>query len=581
MSNDESEDNLDPTGEMPQAGGDTTGRDRLQELIGDDYRLQWIIGHGGMSTVWLADDTVNQREVAIKVLRPEFSDNREFLDRFRNEAIAAESIDSENVVRTYDFREIPDPAGHTFCFIAMEFVRGESLADLLAREGTLHEALALDVLEQAAHGLSVIHRMDLVHRDIKPGNLMVTQTGQVKITDFGIAKAAAAVPLTRTGMVVGTAQYVSPEQAQGHTVTSASDVYSLGVVGYEMLSGTRPFTGDSSVSVVIAHINQAPAALPTSVTAQARELVGISLRKDPTTRFADGNELALAVAAVRNGNRPPQPKSAAMTQRAAEPAPTASTVALGNVAQPTQVTTAAAATTGGSAAPAAIPARQSTKKRSGPGGFGTGLAIAVGLAAAAAGGIYLASSGAFSGEEQPTPSPSPDIVTETITPTEEEPQQPTSPGWQPEDPTRPGAPTRQPTSPTGPQEPTGTQDVPPPGLTTDVPGPPTGQPGPGNGGGGGSPGNGGGGTGPTGGGGGGNTGGGNTGGGNTGGGNTGGGDTGGGGNTGGGDTGGGAGATPPAQSAPEASGPTGGPTLPGATPEAGGGQTDSTEGGAP
>lgn len=241
---------------------DITGKDRLQELIGADYRLQWIIGHGGMSTVWLADDVVNDREVAIKVLRPEFSDNQEFLNRFRNEAQAAENIDSEHVVATYDYREVPDPAGHTFCFIVMEFVRGESLADLLEREGSLPEDLALDVMEQAAHGLSVIHRMNMVHRDIKPGNMLITANGIVKITDFGIAKAAAAVPLTRTGMVVGTAQYVSPEQAQGKEVTAASDIYSLGVVGYEMMAGRRPFTGDSSVSVAIAHINQAPPQMP-------------------------------------------------------------------------------------------------------------------------------------------------------------------------------------------------------------------------------------------------------------------------------------------------------------------------------
>ena len=138
----------------------------LQSLIGSDYVLQWIIGHGGMSTVWLADDVRNEREVALKVLRPEFSNNEEFLSRFRNEADAAENIDSDNVVKTYDYREVEDPSGYHFCFIVMEYVRGESLADLLAREKMLPESLALDVLEQTAHGLSIIHRMDLVHRDI-------------------------------------------------------------------------------------------------------------------------------------------------------------------------------------------------------------------------------------------------------------------------------------------------------------------------------------------------------------------------------------------------------------------------------
>ena len=125
----------------------TENREDLQTLIGPDYQLQWIIGHGGMSTVWLADDVVNEREVALKVLRPEYSANREFLARFRNEALAAEGINSPNVVGTYDYREVATPAGFVMCFIAMEYIRGESLADLIAREGKLDEAMALDVLE--------------------------------------------------------------------------------------------------------------------------------------------------------------------------------------------------------------------------------------------------------------------------------------------------------------------------------------------------------------------------------------------------------------------------------------------------
>ncbi|WP_152823029.1 MULTISPECIES: serine/threonine-protein kinase [unclassified Corynebacterium] len=314
----------------------------MQYLIGQDYRLQWVIGHGGMSTVWLADDPRHDREVAIKALRPEFSNSTEFLERFRNEAQAAENITSDNVVHTYDYREVSDAHGTIFCFIVMEYVRGESLADLLSREGSLPEAMALDVMEQAAHGLAAIHALGMVHRDIKPGNLLVTQEGKVKITDFGIAKAAAAVPLTRTGMVVGTAQYVSPEQAQGQEVGSTSDVYSLGVVGYEVLSGKRPFTGDSSVSVVLAHINQAPPALSTTISAQTRELIGIALRKEPGRRFTNGNEMAQAISQVRLGNRPPQPRSAVLTRPAPEPSPTAATVALGAVAQPTTVQPAAA-----------------------------------------------------------------------------------------------------------------------------------------------------------------------------------------------------------------------------------------------
>ena len=379
-------------------------KEHLQALIGDDYQLQWIIGHGGMSTVWLADDVHGDREVAIKVLRPEFSDNTEFLSRFRNEAQSAESITSENVVATYDYRELEDN-GRTFCFMALEYVRGESLADLLAREGALPETLALDVMEQAAHGLAVIHRMGLVHRDIKPGNLMITQNGQVKITDFGIAKAAAAVPLTRTGMVVGTAQYVSPEQAQGLDVTPASDVYSLGVVGYEMLAGKRPFSGDSSVSVALAHISQAPEPLSTSISAPARELIGISLRKDPTTRFADGNELTNAVSAVRNGQRPPQPKSAALAPMAAEPSPSASTEMLASVANPKTATP--------ERAPVKDTPHPVPKEKKKGSGFGVGLLIAAALAALAALGFFAANFFKGAGEStEPTTPPESIVVTE-------------------------------------------------------------------------------------------------------------------------------------------------------------------------
>ncbi len=409
---------------------DMDGRERLQRLIGDDYRLQWIIGHGGMSTVWLADDTVHDREVALKILRPEFSDNQEFLIRFRNEAETAELIDSDNVVHTYDYREIPDPAGHTFCFIAMEYVRGESLADLLAREKNLDEALVLDVLEQAAHGLAVIHRMDLVHRDIKPGNLLITQNGQVKITDFGIAKAAAAVPLTRTGMVVGTAQYVSPEQAQGQEVTAASDVYSLGVVGYEMLAGRRPFTGDSSVSVALAHISHAPPALSTSVSAETRELIGIALRKDPGQRFVDGNEMALAVSAVRLGKRPPQPQSAALTEIAHEPSPTEATRMLGAVTHPTTIRPTQVVPPVPPVPPVTPVPPAAARTRSG-GGFGTGLLLALLIATLLGGGMYLAwQAGLFEGgsggdEPSTTPSTTQEVVTEWVTPSPE-PEQPTT-----------------------------------------------------------------------------------------------------------------------------------------------------------
>ncbi len=278
------------------------------------FTVSRVVGRGGMSTVWLAYDAVRERDVAIKVLKPELTDDPEFRDRFRQEAESAETIDSDNVVATYDYGEQPnvDGTGVTYCFIVMEYVQGESLADILARQRTLPEVMALDLIAQAAVGLQAIHSRNLIHRDIKPGNLMVTADGVVKVTDFGIAKAASAVPLTRTGMVVGTAQYVSPEQAQGLTIEPSSDVYSLGVVGYEILEGHRPFAGDSTVSVALKHINEPAPELPDTVSPAMRQLIAICLRKDPSTRYQDGAALAAATVPVRDGQMPPDPASGAM-----------------------------------------------------------------------------------------------------------------------------------------------------------------------------------------------------------------------------------------------------------------------------
>ena len=344
----------------------------------DNYQLIDVIGHGGMSTVWLARDR-RGREVAVKKLKPELTGNAEFVQRFQNEARAAMRVNNPNVVQTYDYT---DDA------IVMEYVRGESLADLLAREGSLPEDVALDVLEQTAHGLASIHRAGMIHRDIKPGNLLITEQGQVKITDFGIAKAASAVPLTQTGMVVGTAQYVSPEQAQGNPLGPASDVYSLGVVGYEMLTGHRPFTGDNSVSVAIAHINQAPPAMPSTISPQVRELIGICLRKDPGARFRDGAMLAGAVSQVRGGQRP-----AGAPPTTVAPAVTGSTRALGREVRPTT-----------------IPARREPKKKSG-GGSGWLIFIAILLLAGIGAFMYY-----FIGVQTDSP-PAPSPVTTTVQPT--------------------------------------------------------------------------------------------------------------------------------------------------------------------
>lgn len=319
----------DDTAVFPAGGGPDPVREdarRMQRVLdtyyGHRYRVDRIIGRGGMSTVWLAADGPDH-DVAVKVLKPELTDDAEFRARFRAEAEAAETVHSPHVVETYDYGEVPDVdgTGVTYCFIVMEYVQGESLADILSREKTLPEIMALDLIAQAATGLQAIHDRGLVHRDIKPGNLMITADGVVKVTDFGIAKAASAVPLTRTGMVVGTAQYVSPEQAQGHNVGPSSDVYSLGVVGYEILAGRRPFSGDSTVSVALKHISTPAPEIPGEVSPAVRQLIGICLRKDPTARYADGGELAAATLRVRAGNMPPAPAALARTQVVPAPGP--------------------------------------------------------------------------------------------------------------------------------------------------------------------------------------------------------------------------------------------------------------------
>ncbi|MDU0479554.1 serine/threonine-protein kinase [Staphylococcus chromogenes] len=388
----------------------TEGIERIQPLIGEDYRLQWIIGHGGMSTVWLADDLRHNREVAIKVLRPEFADNNEFLTRFRNEAESAENINHDNVVRTYDYRESRDASGTTFCFIVMEFIRGESLADLIAREGRLTEERALGLLEQAAYGLATIHALGLVHRDIKPGNIMVTPEDRVKITDFGIAKAAAAVPLTRTGMVVGTAQYVSPEQAQGHNVTAASDIYSLGVVGYELLSGRRPFNGESSVSVAISHIKDAAPPLDVSVSAPARELIAIAMRKSASRRFPEGGAFAQSISRVRLGQPPIDPSPATEEPTGVFASPTTATTVM-PVGTPAEALAAAGGAPKPVAAPrpqpAFVPAQQPAPRKKG----GAGWAILALLGLLAGGGAAYAF---LNSGDDPAPAPAPAPVTSQV-----------------------------------------------------------------------------------------------------------------------------------------------------------------------
>src|SRR5690606_37728857 len=211
------------------------------------------------------------------------------------------------IAGVFDYGETTDAEGQSIAYLVMELVHGEPLNAVLSRLGRLSLPHALDMLEQTGRALQAAHNAGVVHRDVKPRNILITPTGQVQSTDFGIAKAVDASPVTRTGMVMGTAQYIAPEQALGQEATSASDVYSLAVVGYEVLSGRRPFLGDSVVTVAMKHVQETPAPLPSDLPMEVRELIEVGMAKDPTHRYSNGGEFANAVAAVPSGRAAPPP----------------------------------------------------------------------------------------------------------------------------------------------------------------------------------------------------------------------------------------------------------------------------------
>jgi serine/threonine protein kinase len=288
---------------------------RVGVTLSDRYRLQRLIATGGMGQVWEALDARLGRQVAVKVLKAEFSSDPEFVERFRAEARIVAMLNHPGIASVYDYGETELEDART-AYLVMEMVTGEPLNSVLKRTGRLSLRHALDMLEQTGRALQVAHTAGLVHRDVKPGNILITPTGQVKLTDFGIAKAVDAAPVTQTGMVMGTAQYIAPEQALGRDATPASDVYSLGVVGYESVAGRRPFIGEGALTVAMKHIKEQPAPLPADIPPNVRELIEISLLKEPGHRYRTGGAFADAVAAVRAGRRPPRPNHAPTIGRA-------------------------------------------------------------------------------------------------------------------------------------------------------------------------------------------------------------------------------------------------------------------------
>jgi serine/threonine-protein kinase len=276
------------------------------------YRLDERLGAGGMGEVWRGEDMVLARTVAVKLLLPDRMNDPNFVQRFQNEARAMATINHPGVVDVYDYGVTEVPGDGPTAFLVMRFVDGEPLDRLLTRLGRIAPEPAMDLIAQAADALQAVHEKGIVHRDVKPGNLMVRSDGRLVLTDFGIARAESANRLTDAGIVLGTAAYCAPEQAEGQPVTPAVDIYALGVVAYECLAGMRPFDGDSPVTIALKHIREAPPPLPPDIPAPVRHVVERALAKDPGSRWPSAAAMGQAArqAALAAGGAAPMPGEA-------------------------------------------------------------------------------------------------------------------------------------------------------------------------------------------------------------------------------------------------------------------------------
>lgn len=267
-------------------------------MLGNRYELLEKVGEGGMAIVYKAKDHVLNRYVAAKILKSEFSGDKEFVEKFKREATAAASLTDNNIVNTYD---VGTQDGINY--IVMEYINGKTLKEIIRKKGILDIGEALDYGTQIAKALSCAHRNNIIHRDIKPHNIMVTEDGLVKVTDFGIAKASNSVTITNTNKVMGSAHYFSPEQAKGSYVDFRTDIYSLGIVMYEMLTGKVPFDADSPVSVALKHIQESPVPpkqLNPKIPDGLNDLVLKSIEKEPIKRYQNIGELITDLQNLKN-----------------------------------------------------------------------------------------------------------------------------------------------------------------------------------------------------------------------------------------------------------------------------------------
>jgi serine/threonine-protein kinase len=279
-----------------------TERLASETIVDGRYRVVGRIGSGGMADVYCAEDLQLGRNVALKVLHSRFAADAEFRERFRREARSAAGLQHPNVVSIYDRGEWDGNY-----YIAMEYLDGRSLKEIVQREGPLDPERAIDITVQVLRAARFAHRRGIIHRDIKPHNVIVDEEDRAKVTDFGIARAAGASDMTQTGSIMGTAQYLSPEQAQGHAVSEPSDLYSAGIMLYELLTGRVPFDGESAVTIALKHVNERPVPPSMINPAVTPELEGVVLRaleKDPRYRFQDADSFIAALEHARASLRP-------------------------------------------------------------------------------------------------------------------------------------------------------------------------------------------------------------------------------------------------------------------------------------
>ena len=270
-------------------------------VIAGRYQVEHQLGHGGMAVVYRAEDIQLGRKVAVKVLHAQYAEDAEFVERFRREAKAAAQLQHPGIVAVYD-----TGSWNGTWYIAMELLEGPTLKERIVAEGRFAPAEAIDMTEQILRAVRAAHRDGIIHRDIKPHNVILDELGAPKVTDFGIARRGAS-DMTVTGSILGTAHYIAPEQAQGEVITPRTDLYAVGVVLYEMLTGRTPFEGDSAVSIALAHVNneaRAPRSFVPEVSPALDAVVMRALAKRPSDRFADADAFLAALSDARRGIAP-------------------------------------------------------------------------------------------------------------------------------------------------------------------------------------------------------------------------------------------------------------------------------------